>query len=380
LAGNTLLEVVVAPAAATSLSGNPMNLHETSIQIIRAGQAPTGAYVASPTFSQYGYAWLRDGAWIAYGMDCAGQHDSAHAFYQWAARTLIGQQARLDALLAKLARGEPPAETDYLPTRFTLEGGLGDDFWWDFQLDGYGTWLWGLAAHLAQTGDHLASELRPAVDMTVRYLAALWQSPNYDCWEEHRDQVHVSTLAAIYGGLRAVQQLDSALVPDGLPEAIHAYALAKGISPAGHFMKYLGNEAVDASLLWTALPYGLVDATDEVFTHTLAKIEADILRPGGGVYRYQADTYYGGGEWILLAAWLGWAYVELGRLDEAGALLHWIEAQATPAGALPEQVSDYMLDSRYYAEWEMRWGTVACPLLWSHAMYLVLESKLEKNA
>ena len=62
-----------------------MNLYTTSIDIIRAGQARSGAYVASPTFSQYGYSWLRDGTWIALGMDCAGQHASAHAFYQFVA-------------------------------------------------------------------------------------------------------------------------------------------------------------------------------------------------------------------------------------------------------------------------------------------------------
>ena len=64
------------------LNGNPeetqglMNLHDASLTIIRAGQAPSGAYVASPTFSQYGYCWLRDGTWIAYAMDIAGDHAS----------------------------------------------------------------------------------------------------------------------------------------------------------------------------------------------------------------------------------------------------------------------------------------------------------------
>ncbi len=118
--------------------------------------------------------------------------------------------------------------------------------------------------------------------------------------------------------------------------------------------------------------------TDSRFSSTLSKIEADIHRPGGGVYRYAADTYFGGGEWILLTAWLGWVYTELGRVDEARKLMGWIEAQATSEGALPEQISDYMLDDSRYAEWEARWGKIACPLLWSHSMYLVLESMLER--
>ena len=99
-----------------------MTLYDTSLNVISAGQAPSGAYVASPTFSQYGYAWLRDGAWIAYGMDCAGQHASARAFYAWVGRTLSNQREHLERLLRKLERNETPGDADYLPTRFTLDG------------------------------------------------------------------------------------------------------------------------------------------------------------------------------------------------------------------------------------------------------------------
>ncbi len=352
------------------------HLHDISIQIIRAGQAPGGSYVASPTFSQYGYSWLRDGTWIAYAMDVVGQHDSAHQFYQWVARTLTAYQAHVAALLAKLARGETPAEADYLPTRFTLDGALGRDEWTDFQLDGYGTWLWGAVQHLPFAPDFWA-EIRPAVALTVEYLAALWQSPNYDCWEEFRHEIHISTLAAIYGGLKAVQNIEPALVPPTLPDQIRDFALQHGIAAGGHWMKFLGNSEVDANLLWTALPYGLVNIHDPIFAATLAKIERDLHVPGGGVYRYRADVYFGGGEWLLLAAWLAWAYVELGRRAEAEAILRWIESQARPNGEMPEQVEGHLLAPEHFDGWVARWGTSACPLLWSHAMYLIVEARLK---
>jgi GH15 family glucan-1,4-alpha-glucosidase len=220
--------------------------------------------------------------------------------------------------------------------------------------------------------------MRPAVDLVVRYLEAVWQSPNYDCWEEFPDEVHPATLAAIYGGLTSVRALDTSLVPDGLPEAIRDFTLKHCIAANGHFMKYLGNDAVDASLLWTALPYPLVSVNDTRFQTTLAKIERDLLRPGGGVYRYKADTYYGGGEWLLLTAWLAWVYVELDRVEESRRLLEWIEAQALPNGEMPEQVSEHLLDASYYPNWQAKWGTPACPLLWSHAMYLILEAHLKE--
>jgi len=356
-----------------------MNLWNASIAIIRAGQAANGAYIASPTFSQYKYCWLRDGTWTAYAMDLAGEHDSARAFYRWAGATLLKHAPCVEALLARLDRGETPHDHEYLPTRFTLDGELGADDWTDFQLDGYGAWLWGLVAHVAATGDGALWEtLVPAVGLTVRYLAALWPMPSYDCWEESRHEVHLSTLAALYGGLAAAARYDPASVPAGLPAVIRAFALARGVAATGHLKKSLGNDAVDASLLWAAVPYGLLSVTDRRFAATLGKIERDIMRPGGGVYRYAADTYYGGGEWVLLSAWLGWVYAELGRVDEARRLLAWCEAQATVAGELPEQVADHLLDVSCYAGWVQRWGTIACPLLWSHAMYLILHAALER--
>jgi GH15 family glucan-1,4-alpha-glucosidase len=354
------------------------NLHQRSIDIIRAGQAKNGAYAACASFSQYGYSWLRDGTWIAYGMDQAGQSDSAADFHRWAARTLLRYRDQVDNLLTKLERKETPQESDYLPTRFQLDGSLGEENWTDFQLDGYGAWLWGLCQHCTlHNNTDLWAEAHPAVEIVVRYLAALWQSPNYDCWEEHRQEIHTATLAALYGGLKAVQEMDASLVPDNLPETIRTFILDNCVSSGGHFMKFIGNDAVDASLLWTALPYGLVSLHDSRFQATLAKIEQDIRHPGGGVYRYAADTYYGGGEWLLLTVWLAWVYFELGRIDDARRLFAWIQAQAKLNGDMPEQVSGHLLDAIYYPGWVERWGDPASPLLWSHGMYLILEARLK---
>jgi GH15 family glucan-1,4-alpha-glucosidase len=351
------------------------DLHQRSIQIIRAGQHSSGAYVAAPTFSQYGYSWFRDGTWIAFSMDRVGQRDSAEAFYHWGIRVLLAQQSKIDSLLDKLRQGFVPAETDYLPTRFTLDGRPGQEEWTDFQLDGYGAWLWGLVDHCQRADEALWKAARPAITLLVRYLESLWASPNYDCWEEHRQHIHPATLAALYGGLRAVQALEAGLIPDGLPEQIRDFTLRHCVTTAGHFCKYIGSDEVDASLLWLAIPYGLVTVDDPRFQATLVKIERDLHVPGGGVYRYRGDTYFGGGEWPLLAAWLGWTYLELGRRAEAHKLLDWIASQADAAGQLPEQVDHHLLAPDYFPQWVARWGTSANPLLWSHAMYLVLEAK-----
>ena len=65
-----------------------MDLARRSVEVILAGQAPSGAYVAAPTFGPYAYCWFRDGAFIADAMSRVGEVESAEAFFGWCARTI----------------------------------------------------------------------------------------------------------------------------------------------------------------------------------------------------------------------------------------------------------------------------------------------------
>jgi GH15 family glucan-1,4-alpha-glucosidase len=75
---------------------------------------------------------------------------------------------------------------------------------------------------------------------------------------------------------------------------------------------------------------------------------------------------------VLLTAWLGWYYVEIGEQARARQLLTWVEAQADEEGNLPEQIPQTLNDPPMLQPWVEKWGPIACPLLWSHAMYLIL--------
>ncbi len=108
---------------------------------------------------------------------------------------------------------------------------------------------------------------------------------------------------------------------------------------------------------------------------TIEKIEQDITIEGG-VKRYSEDTYYGGGQWIILSAFLGLYYVKVGNLKRAEELMDWILQQQEHAGFLPEQVLTEVNDPSMIGPWEERWGKVATPLLWSHAMYLIFDDAL----
>jgi GH15 family glucan-1,4-alpha-glucosidase len=70
---------------------------------------------------------------------------------------------------------------------------------------------------------------------------------------------------------------------------------------------------------------------------------------------------------------VGWARVSNGR--DGRPQLAWIEAQAESGGTLPEQSGERLHPSSYDT-WVARWGPPASPLLWSHAMYLILHTLL----
>ncbi|MCK9906095.1 hypothetical protein MXD81_09950, partial [Microbacteriaceae bacterium K1510] len=113
---------------------------------------------------------------------------------------------------------------------------------------------------------------------------------------------------------------------------------------------------------------------DNRMIQTVHTIERDLCI-GYGVHRYRGDTYYGGGIWLLLSAWLGWYYARTGERERAVDVLRWLESKWTENG-LPEQLQEHLFSPEAYSKWIDRAGQPATPLLWSHAMYLILACEL----
>jgi GH15 family glucan-1,4-alpha-glucosidase len=375
-------------------------LYDKSIEIVLNNQSEWGSYIACPDFPTYHFSWLRDGSFIAHAMDCAGQFDSAEAFYRWLGRTIDKYGYKLENLRKIIASGKLPGKDEALHTRFTLDGqeDFQDETWGNFQMDGYGTWLWALYEHVRMAGNtQLLMELRPAVEITVEYLSLVWNLPNYDCWEEFPEFLHTYSLGAVYAGFHSAAEMQAKgwLEPlcfdvEGeakdvkdfiLKHAIVDQRLAKMIQPEniGTGIQPVGDIGVDASLLGVMIPYNVLDLDDPILIATMQQIEQHLLHPDGGIYRYASDEYYGGGEWILLTAWLGWVYARMGKLDKARTLQAWIESCADEKNQLPEQVNDHPLLPERYQPWIERWGAVAKPLLWSHAMYIILIHEINKG-
>ncbi len=359
----------------TGTGGAGGGLVASSVATILKNQHPGGAFVASPDFAEYRYCWLRDGSFTAYALDCASETEAAGAFHEWSAAAIDGIAPVMAAAFDRRAAGEPLDPHRMPPARFSLSGQPVGDDWPNFQVDGYGTWVWALRQHLDKSGVRdLPSRLSSAVESVGRYLAEFGTSPCYDVWEESGGSVHTATLACVYAGLQAAASM---LGDDALAEraTLVQAALVEQGRRLGRFAKSNHDGQVDAALLWLCKPFGVVGPDDPAFGETVRRIVAE-LDFDGGIRRYPTDTYYGGGAWPVLTASLGWAYAAAGDLPAARQRQDWVAAHFDEQGRLREQFGGDRRDPEHYQEWVGRWGPPAADLVWSHAMYVVLATEV----
>jgi len=358
-----------------SRTGNS-NLMRASVASILRHQEPNGAIVASRDFVTYHYCWLRDGSFIAFALDRAGEHDAARRFHQWVAGAIAGIAGLIDDSIDRVHRNAPLELTHMPPARFALDGSTVADDWPNFQIDGYGTWLWALDHHLQAIGaDTVPQELQESVQRVARYVDALALTSCFDVWEEHGSARHGSTLACVYGGLMSAASLLERPELRDRAEAVRA-AAGESNERIGRFAKSTESDAVDSSLLWLSTPFGVTTPDDPCFAETVRTIEQQLTFEGG-LRRYPQDIYYGSGSWPVLTASLGWHYAAAGDRDAALRCLAWITEHFDQQGRLAEQFGGERRDPRHYQEWVERWGIPAADLTWSHAMHVVLCTELE---
>jgi GH15 family glucan-1,4-alpha-glucosidase len=310
-------------------------------------------------------------------MSRVGEVESAEAFFGWCSDVVLARRRRVSELIERHRAGEAIGRAEHLHCRYTVDGREFEGEWSSYQLDGYGLWLWALGSH-AQRHRRSVGPWLEAAASSVQYVAEFWREPCFDWWEE-RWGVHTATLASAFRGLGEASSWDE--LPRDVCERARAAAIAAGDTIRreavvdGRLGGELGDARLDTSLLACATPLGVVEPDDAIMLATVRALEIELVH--GGVHRYPEDTYYGGGEWLLLAALLGWWYADVGRRADARAQLEWVATRATPDGHLPEQVGEHVLDPEGLADWQRGWGPSACPLLWSHAMYLTLAHELE---
>lgn len=354
---------------------NP-SIKRSALAILR-NQRDNGAFVASPDFVEYQFCWLRDGSFSAYALDQVGEYEASGRYHQWVNDAIERISEIIDTVIEMRFRGEVLDPAHMPPARFALDGSSVIDEWPNFQIDGYGTWLWSLGQHFALSGHPtLPDNLRSSVARAARYLSTFALNPCYDVWEESGTALHSSTLACVYGGLVTAAGL---LHDDELLRTAEVVRtrLETDAARLGLYAKSSENESVDASSLWLHAPFHVVDANDPFFIETLNVI-IEKLTFEGGLRRYEADVYFGSGSWPVLTASLGWHYAEIGELDGAKRCRDWVASHFDGVGHLGEQFGGERRDRVHYDEWVERWGLPALDLTWSHAMFILLEVAIHR--
>lgn len=304
----------------------------------------------------YSYSWPRDAAWASIALDRAWYHHLTGEVFSFFAKTIT--------------------DRGYFLHKYTPAGDFGST--WHpvpmIQVDETGLSLfalyfnWLVARNVWTAGRYFGSIVSPAAGWLLRSLDGSGLPPSsFDLWEE-RKGVHTYSACTVYAGLFGASELARALGDDVLSETWSAAAgrVREAIlrdlydDRLGRFRRSIDDPALDSSLfaVWW---FGVLPPEDRRVRRTMEAVEGVLLRPSGGVARYEGDLYGGRmNSWIICTLWLASWHAAVGNFKRALELIKWCADRAHPTtGHLPEQVADD--------------GTPrsVLPLTWSHAAFVL---------
>jgi oligosaccharide amylase len=329
----------------------------------------------------YSYMWPRDGALVAYGLDCAGFSITSNFF----------------TLCAKIIEKE-----GFFLHKYTPSGSLASSWhpWLKnakaqlpIQEDETALVIWSLWNHYQCFKDieFIKPLYKPLIKraadfmMNYRDLSTGLPLPSYDLWEE-RQGVLTFTVSAVYGGLMAASYFAESFGEISLAQEYREGALKMRqgmdaylyMEKEGRFARMINftkegaseiDPTVDASL-YGIFAFGAYAPDDERVKKTMQSIQDRLWNKNiGGLARYEKDAYYResndgpGNPWFVTTLWLAQYYIASAKgkddLSKALTILEWVSDHALPSGVLAEQVHPKTGDPLSVS-----------PLTWSHGTYI----------
>ncbi len=325
--------------------------------------APTGAIVAAPTTSlpevvggvrnwDYRFSWVRDASltiealWVA---ACPDESRKFFDFFATAAGALGGEGSSLQILYGvEGERRVPEAELNHLGGyRASRPVRVGNDAWYQLQLDVYGELLSAaclLADRVGDFGSSTSSFLAGLADEA----AAKWQDPDQGIWEVRGGPRHflyskLMCWVALDRAVRLAPRLDALERVAGWEasrDEIKAAILAKGWSDrAGAYTQSFGSDDLDASVLMIPLVQFL-PAEDPRMLATIEAVRQRLTDERGFVFRYRREDGLPGkeGTFTICTFWLVQCLALLGRTPEARTLFERVVGHTNDIGLLAEQI------------------------------------------
>lgn len=292
-----------------------------ALVVLNQLQAGTGGVLASPSALSpaYKYVWLQDAAFDARALMVTGHREQAAAILRFLAKV---QKADGDWWITYFTDGRPNPlwehGTEFMGAHFVTTAG----------------------AYMATYGvDETVRAIWPAVSRAASFMERQMTPsgilvPCRDLWETFTDKSWTYTNASFVGGLE-----DAARMAEALGQRAEASSFARSagdlrrdlldkmVVPGGGWLgkgrkpgASSPDPIIDASVVGSGWPYGVLPLEHPVMTATLARVETRLSVPGGGIRRYEGDGWYGGQGWPELQDWM--AISRAGRGERASALAH----------------------------------------------------------
>ncbi len=361
-----------------------------SAMIVKSHIDKRGAVIASTDSAilnywrdAYGYCWPRDGAYVVWPLIRMGYKDEPYRFFEFCRRALN-------------AGG-------YLMHKYRADGALGSS--WHPYLHEHGVvappiqtdetalvlFVFSQFYHAQRDDESLLKEFYepmvvPMANFLSSYIDERTHLPkaSYDLWEE-QFMTTTYTTAITYAALLAAADLadvrndsDNAVKWRAAADDIHT-AAAQHLVNLDRKTLYKGirvtsdgtvepDSVIDISGIFGAFMYGLFPADSGVTQEAMETVET-VMRPNPtaqlGFPRYEQDGYRRAHEdtlgniWFVTSLWMAQYYLEVGRQDDAWAIIDWTQSHMAGTGVLNEQIDPKTGEEKSVA-----------PLVWSHAEYL----------
>ena len=319
--------------------GGYVEIHDESIEILKNLQSYNGSFPVYPHFSVFNYSNLSEGALCAYALDIWGEKNAARDFYLWAAKKYITKSDTFD-------------------------------FNEDYQLDGYGTFLWGLGKNLSEDDKDILITFGETVYIIQKFLFKSWNEAAKQYAIDNKISIHPAVLACIYGGLLEINKFYPHQETPSILENIKA-VLKYDYTLNGHFIKTPKQNLIDMKLLFLLYPFNVFSLKDPIMKATYQEIKNNFNLMEKFTGEHQS-------EWFILSALLALCALQEFDYKFAEQIFNWMQEQANRGGYLQDLVIKQLIYPSVFYETVDRWGQSEKPFLIHHAFYLILEKELNK--